>query len=225
MGILNKLTTLSRGVARESADRLLDANAIRIFEQEIIDIENMIHLRKQSMSEQLVARKQIDREIESVQALVKKRELQACELLNKESQSALIEEIAVDIVQHETMLSDLTSQSESLSKRTFKTEVILRKALTEVAQYRRDLRLAKAKQTNSCMPIKNVGNLSKQLSELKNTHQHVINLQVQTDDSESVWEEMENQITTNNINQRMNDIDQKKKKKEILARIKKRAIE
>ncbi|MFT6220682.1 MAG: hypothetical protein ACJA0C_000079 [Candidatus Endobugula sp.] len=225
MGILNKLTTLSRGVARESADRLFDANAIRIFEQEIIDIENMIHLRKHSMSEQLVVRKQVDREIESIQALIKKREFQACELLNKDSQPALIEEIAVDIIQHETMLSDLTNQSEDLSKRTFKTEVILRKALTEVAQYRRDLRLAKAKQTNSCMLIKNVSNLSKQLSELKSTHQHVISLRVQTDDSESVWEEMENQITTNSINQRVNENNQEKNKKAILARIKKRAIE
>jgi len=48
---------------------------------------------------------------------------------------------------------------------------------------------------------------------------------VQTDDSETVWAEMENQITTNNIHQKTNDLDQEKKKKAILARIKKRAIE
>ena len=75
------------------------------------------------------------------------------------------------------------------------------------------------------MLIKNVSNLSKQLSELKSTHQHVISLRVQTDDSESVWEEMENQITTNSINQRVNENNQEKNKKAILARIKKRAIE
>ena len=45
MGIFTKLTTLARGAARESAEVILDANAIRVFEQEIVDVEESIRLR------------------------------------------------------------------------------------------------------------------------------------------------------------------------------------
>ncbi len=39
MSIIQKLCTLARGTARESAQVLLDANAQRVFEQEILDVE------------------------------------------------------------------------------------------------------------------------------------------------------------------------------------------
>jgi len=220
MGILNKLATLSRGAARESAEVLLDANAIRIFEQEIVDVENTIRLRKQSMSEMLVARKQVDREIDSVKEIVEKREAQAGELLNNNDQTDLVEEIAADIVQYETMLSDLKSQSEAMSKRILKTETTLRKSLAEITQYRRDLRLAKAKQMNTSVLAKE-SNLPKQLSELEYTRQHIIGLQIDDDDRESVWEEMEDRVGMHDVNKNLSDLEQQKKKEAVLARIKK----
>ncbi len=220
MGILTKLATLTRGAARESAEVLLDANAIRIFEQEIVDVENTIRLRKQSMSEVLVARKQVDREIESVQDVIEKREAQASELLNENDKTDLVEEIAADIVQYETMLSDLKSQSEVMSKRIMKTETTLRKSLAEITQYRRDLRLAKAKQMNTSVLAKE-SNLPKQLSELEHTRQHVTGLQTGDDDRESVWEEMEGRVGTHDVNKKLSDLEQQKKKDVVLARIKK----
>ncbi len=220
MGILNKLASLTRGAARESAEVLIDANAIRIFEQEIVDVEAAIGARKQTMSEMLVARKQVDREIESVEEVIKKREEQASELLSGESNAQLVEEIADDIVQYETMLVDLKQQSNTMAIRISRIEATLRKGLSQVTQYRRDLRLMKAKQINSSILAKE-SNLPKQLSELQHTRQHVADLQSGDDDRESVWEEMEGRISTEDTSKKLSDLEKEKKKQAVLARIKK----
>ena len=46
MSIFRKLNTLLRAGARETAQQITDANAIRIYRQEVIDAENLM-LRRQ----------------------------------------------------------------------------------------------------------------------------------------------------------------------------------
>ncbi len=219
MGILKKLTTLTRGIARESAEVIIDDNAIRIFEQEIVDVERTISSRKKMMSEMLVTRKQLERECESIQGLITKREAQAQEFLHKNDKHELIDEIAEDIARYEEMLAGLQMQRDSLSKRIFNTEAALRKALSEVVQYRRDLRLAKAQQIVKNAPAKS-GNLPKQLSELENTRQHIAGLQGNDNDQEAGWVEMEEMLDLQSIDKKIHDIDRRKRKEAVLARIK-----
>jgi len=222
MGIFSKLTTLARGAARESAEVLLDANAIRVFEQEIVDVEASIQLRKQAMSEIIVARKQIDREIESIQAIIGKREEQARAHLDDNPDHDLIDEIANDIVQYEQTLADLQSQHRDMSKRIQTMEAALRRALTEIFQYRRDLRLARAQQIGASNLAK-ANNIPRQLSELESTRQHIAALQTGDDDRETAWVEMEDRMDPHGLNQRHSKVsqaDQEKKKEAVLQRLK-----
>jgi len=221
MGIFNKLTTLARGAARESAEVILDANAIRVFEQEIVDVENSIRLRKQAMSEVIVARKQIDREIESIQSIISKREQHATSIIDNKSDHDLVDEIASDIVQYEETLAGLQVQHKAMSKRILAMETALRRAVTEIAQYRRDLRLARAQQIGASSLAK-ANNLPRQLSELEGTRRHIAALQTGDDDRESAWTEMEDLMDPQGLNQRRSKIsqaDQAKKKEAVLNRL------
>ncbi len=221
MGIFNKLTTLARGAARESAEVLLDANAIRVFEQEIVDVEQSIQLRKQAMSEVIVARNQINREISSIQAIIVKREEHAKSMIDENTDHELIDEIADDIVQYEDTLSDLQTQHKAMSKRIQTIESALRRAATEIAQYRRDLRLARAQQIGASSLAK-ANNIPRQLSELEATRRHVSALQAGDDDHESAWIEMENRMDPQGLNQRHSKVsvaDKARRKIAVLNRL------
>jgi phage shock protein A len=221
MGIFSKLTTLARGAARESAEVILDANAIRVFEQEIVDVEESIQLRKQAMSEVIVARNQIDREIESIKSIISKREDQARTMIVEGSDGDLIDEIASDIVQYEETHDELQAQHKAMTKRILTMETALRRALTEIVQYRRDLRLARAQQIGASN-LARANNIPKQLSELEGTRRHIAALQTGDDDRESAWEEMEDRMDPQGLNQRHNKIsqaEQAKKKEAVLRRL------
>ncbi len=222
MGIFSKLTTLARGAARESAEVILDANAIRVFEQEIVDVEESIKLRKQAMSEVIVARKQLDREIASIQTIIAKREEQAKSLLDKPADADLVDEIATDIVQYEITLDELRAQHQEMSKRVQTMQTALRRAVTEIAQYRRDLRLARAQQIGHSSLAK-ANNIPQQLSELEATRRHIVALQTGDDDGEAAWIEMEGLMDPHGENQRHSKIsqaDRAMKKDAVLRRLK-----
>lgn len=202
MYIFNKLFTLARGTARESAEVLLDANALRIFEQEIVDVEHAIYRRKKSLSELVVAKKQLKREIESLENLITKRESQAKNLLESEGENELVEEIASEIAEYEFSLEAIREQKALQEKRIQSVEKGLRSALKEVGNYRRDLRMAKAQQIGASGLAK-ANNLPEQLSELNATRQHVIALQTEERDQEDAWIEMEGLMNGCHIEERI----------------------
>jgi phage shock protein A len=222
MGIFRKLTTLARGAARESAEVILDANAIRVFEQEIVDVEKSIQMRKHAMSEVIVARKNIDREINSIETIISKREEQAKSLIDNKADHDLVDEIASDIVQYEETHDDLRAQHKAMSKRIMAMETALRRAVTEIAQYRRDLRLARAQQIGASNLAK-ANNIPKQLSELEGTRRHIAALQTGDDDCETAWIEMEDLMDPQGLNQRhskLSQADKTRKKDAVLSRLK-----
>ena len=65
MSIFKKIMTAIRGGASEAGEAIIDANATRIFEQEIRDAENHLTQAKRSltgvMAEQMAASRNVDR--------------------------------------------------------------------------------------------------------------------------------------------------------------------
>jgi|GEM_PF-2024003 len=187
---------------RGSAEVLLDANAVRIFEQEIVDVEHTIYQRKKSLSELIMAKKQLSREIDSIENLIKKREQQARTLMVTDDESELVEEVAAEIAEYELSLEAMREQQLSQEKRIQSGEKCLRLALKEVRNYRRDLRMAKAQQIGASGLAK-ANNLPEQLSELNTTCQHVIALQTEGRDQEDAWIEMEGLMNGCQIEERI----------------------
>ena len=63
MSIIGKLNTLLRAGLRESAERVTDANAIRIYRQEIADAENLLQRRRTALASLIATRKDLETEM------------------------------------------------------------------------------------------------------------------------------------------------------------------
>lgn len=223
MPIFQKLMTLARGSARQSTQVLLDANALTLFEQEIVDVETTVQKRKRVMSEMILARKQIEKEIETLQQLIAKREQQAHQLLDQADtgDDTLLQDIANDIAQQEALLASLQQQRTQLQHRIDKMAQTLQQAVLNVTRHRRELRLAKAQQVRSSLLAK-ANHLPEQLSELETTRAHVVGLQAEDIDGEEAWSEMASHMNRPNIDDRVDDLglsEQKQRAQEILDRL------
>ncbi len=96
MSLMQKLTTLVRSEVRESAENIIDANAIKIFEQELLDCHDSITYAKHQLTLLMAERLRLGRKIENIIAQISAREKQtaeAVELENIELSHALAEDI------------------------------------------------------------------------------------------------------------------------------------
>ena len=219
MTIFQKLSTLIRGSARQSTQVLLDANAVTIFEQEIVDVERSIQQRKKVLNEVIVARKQVEQEIAAIRQLMEKRRSQASRLMEDTQQQGLVEDIALDLAQQESVLTALEEQHRQLQAKADTMSAALRNALSETGRHRRELRMARAQQLRASNLAK-ANHLPEQLSELEQTRSHIQGLQNYDNDSEAAWSETEEQMQQSNIDHQVKNAGKDEvqlRAKEILA--------
>ena len=105
MNILKKLMTAVRGGAREAGEAIIDANAMRILEQEIVDAKNNLHKGRVSLTEVMAKEMQTKRQIATIQTNITEHEGFAKEALEKGNE-ALALEIAGKISENESALND-----------------------------------------------------------------------------------------------------------------------
>jgi phage shock protein A len=142
MGILNKIFTAIRGGAREVGESVVDANSIRIFEQEIHDAENNLRKAKGSLTEVMAKETQTKRKISSVKESIEEHEGYALEAMNKGKEDLALEvadKIAAlesDLNEHTQVLSTFTSSVERLKGQ-------IKSAEKTIAENRRQLQMVK----------------------------------------------------------------------------------
>jgi phage shock protein A len=91
MSILKKLFTAVRGGAREAGEALVDANAIRIFEQEIADAKNALQKAKQSLTEVMAKEMQTKRKLSALDASIAEHEGFAAQALDQGNEALALE--------------------------------------------------------------------------------------------------------------------------------------
>ncbi len=202
MNILQKLSTLARGTGTEAALAIIDRNGYGIMNQEIIDIEKSILIYKNTLAELMVSNKQLDREAAAIKTLIEKRETQAKRLIHNKEGRELVEDIAKDMAVHEVSLEGLGQVRTETEKRIVKIEGLLHKALLEVANYRRELRVLRAQRHHAHGKSSYLG-LTQKLSELKETHKRLMEIQTHNEDYDVAWEEMGSKIDTGKIDCRL----------------------
>ncbi|NOU51106.1 PspA/IM30 family protein [Pseudoalteromonas sp. JBTF-M23] len=132
MSILKKLFTAVRGGAREVGESIVDANGIRIFEQEIADAKNALQKAKRSLTEVMAKEMQTTRKISALndsiaehenyagQALEKGNEALALEIAQKigdfETEKAEHEEVLSGFSQHIVVLKQQIKEAEKSIK-------------------------------------------------------------------------------------------------------------
>ncbi|MCG8612177.1 MAG: PspA/IM30 family protein [Pseudomonadales bacterium] len=145
MSVWTKINTLFRASAEESAESVVRANAMRIFAQEIRDAESAIIAAKHQLATVMAEKAKLDRQNRSLQSGLALREKQAIAALEKQ-QHGLAEELATLIADDEALLKEQQKQVIQLSQQEQRLKQQLKKAITAIQNYKRELNLARANQ-------------------------------------------------------------------------------
>ncbi|KFZ39073.1 phage-shock protein [Shewanella mangrovi] len=142
MGILNKILTAFRGGATEIGQGIVDANATRIFEQEIRDAEKHLTKAKRDLTDVMAKEMQAAREVERLKRSIAEHEGYATQALEKGNESLALE-VAQKIAELEQQLEEQTAANQSFSDHAVRLKDLVKKTERQLADYQRQLSMVK----------------------------------------------------------------------------------
>jgi phage shock protein A len=142
MAVFSKIMTLVRGSVRELSDAVVDANSVRIYEQEIADARNAINEAKGNLTTVMAKEMQSAREIERLRTEALRLEGLAIEALQK-SQQSLAEEVAVRVGEVEAELDAQTKAHATYSIQVQKLRDLIKGAEGRIREHEREAAMAK----------------------------------------------------------------------------------
>ncbi|MDH5173268.1 MAG: PspA/IM30 family protein [Gammaproteobacteria bacterium] len=171
MNIMRKLNTLLRAGARESAERITDANAIRIYRQEIVDAENLLERRRAYLAGLIATRRDLEQEIAAAGLRVRSREQQIGAMAVEERSEQLLLLAARDIAGSERHVANLKQRRLALVERIGSEELTLRKLVAEIREHRREIRILAAQVAGNgpVVPANYGSTVAAQLATLRET--------------------------------------------------------
>jgi phage shock protein A len=142
MSVIKKVMTLLRGSAREIGESVIDANATRIYEQEILDAKHSIDQARADLAGVMAKEMQSAREIERLRKEVARFEALAVEALNK-SQEGLAEEVAAKVGTLEHELEEQTRAHASYAVQVAKLKDLIKTAEARIREHEREIGIAR----------------------------------------------------------------------------------
>lgn len=142
MSVIRKMMTLLRGSAREIGESVVDANATRIYEQEIIDAKHSIDEARASLTGVMAKEMQSAREIERLKKEVERYEGLALEALNK-SQEGLAEEVAAKVGALEQELEEQSKSHGDYVVQVVKLKDLIKSAEARIREHEREITMVK----------------------------------------------------------------------------------
>lgn len=142
MSVIGKILTLLRGSARELGESVVDANATRIYEQEIVDARNAILKAKDELTGVMAKEMQSAREIERSRGEMLRLEGLAVEALNK-GEEGLAEEVAAKVADLEAELDAQTRAHADYALQVAKLKELIKTAEAKVREHEREVAMAR----------------------------------------------------------------------------------
>ncbi|MFV2055170.1 MAG: PspA/IM30 family protein [Thiohalomonadales bacterium] len=142
MGILKKIATAIRGGAREAGEAIVDANAIRILEQEIKDSENHLSKAKHNLTEVMAQRMQVARKISTFQGEIREHEGYAEQALSKGDETLALE-VAEKIAELEQQLNEQEEVHATYRDHVKKLKAQIHAAEKQVKEFKRQFSMVK----------------------------------------------------------------------------------
>lgn len=134
--------TAFRGGASEVGEAIVDANATRIFEQEIRDAENHLTKAKRDLTEVMAQQMAANREVERLTREVNEHEGYAAQALEKGNE-ALALQVAEKIASLETELSTQQQSLTSYEANANRLKELVRKSERQLSEHKRQLSMVK----------------------------------------------------------------------------------
>ncbi len=142
MGILNKIVTAIRGGAREAGEAIVDANALRILDQEVHDAKNEIRRAEQSLASLVADQEAARAKYESAQRKIEEHEGYIAQALEK-GDEALAVEIAERVGQFEEEHAYEKGVYDDLVEKISQQKSFLKNAQRKVESLERDAKMVK----------------------------------------------------------------------------------
>ncbi|MEZ8382474.1 PspA/IM30 family protein [Vibrio splendidus] len=142
MSVLKKLFTVIRGGAREVGESIVDANSIRVFEQEIKDAEHEIEKAKRELTEVMAQEMQAARKVESLTKDVESHEGYATRALEK-GDEALALEIAQKLIDIQSELQIQQQAQANFASHIERLKAMIKKTTQALTDMQRQLVMVK----------------------------------------------------------------------------------
>lgn len=205
MNVLRKMATAFRGSMRESAEVVIDANAIRIFEQEILDAEQGITRSKQQLAYVMAERVQLERANSALQTQITAREQQTAKALGINDET-LATELAEDILEKENTSHEQRLAIQNLTAREKNLARKIQTAAQQVKTFRRELGIAKATagaQKASSLAGSHSQSVDTHLVDLNTSLQRIKQSQQRVDDTSEALSAIENNLGDNALDNKV----------------------
>ena len=142
MSILRKIATAIRGGAREAGEAIVDANAVRILEQEIKDSEEHLSKAKHNLTEVMAQRMQVARKVSTLQSEIREHEAYTEQALEK-GDEALALEVAEKVADMEQQLSEQEEVHATYRGHVSKLKTQIHQAEKQVKEFQRQFSMVK----------------------------------------------------------------------------------
>lgn len=138
MNVFNKILTALRGSVRELGESVIDVNATRIYQQEIIDAKNHLQQARHDLTLVMAKEMQAGREIERLGQEITRFEQHAVESLRK-NQAALAEEVAERIAALEDERQNQQQAQSEFSSNIVRLKELIKQAENKIREHERQL--------------------------------------------------------------------------------------
>ncbi len=225
MTIATKLKTLFRANLRETAEQLTDANAIRIYRQEIVDAQNLLCRRKLALAAMIANRKELEHEIDVANKGVEKLEQKIEHIPATERTDELLLMAATDIAETENHAEHLSKRHIEVKQRILTEEIKLRKLVAEIREHSRELKILQSQiaSTKPGAQQSYENTVSAQLATLRDTRSSLSGAASAIDTAEASMEEMIERVEGSAFERKLENIagsDQDLRINSVLSRLK-----
>lgn len=146
MSMWSKLITLLRGGAYDAGAAVVDANALRILDQEIRDADNALNRARDDLATLVARRRMLEKELGNLQDQAKRYESSARAALAKGDQD-LAREVAQRIADLETEANTKAPQLEEMKAAETKMHQIIATTQQRVETLRREIDVVKVNES------------------------------------------------------------------------------
>ena len=142
MSVIKKIVTLLRGSVREIGESVVDANATRIYEQEILDAKQSIAKARDDLAGVMAKEMQSARALQRLQAEIARYEGMAMEALDK-AHDALAEEVAGKVAALEQEMQSQSQAHAAYAVQVAKLKELIKSTEVRVREHEREIHVAK----------------------------------------------------------------------------------
>ncbi len=225
MSIMKKIFTAIKGGAREVGESIVDANGIRIFEQEIADAQNALEKAKKSLTEVMAKEMQTKRKISAIEDNIAEYEEYATQALEKGNEELALEiaekiaEFETEKAEQEQVLSTFTDSIKTLKQQVKDAEKSIKENQRQLSMVKTTDSVQKA--TMAVNTTLNTNNSS--MTSAKASLERIKKRQQDRQDQMSAAKTLENETSGADLKAKMADAgigETKSKGSDVLARLK-----